>query len=546
MSSGSGSARPGPLPGDRAPAPGGRRKGEEVKPRDRATLKRESADLDKLFLRRDVVPEKVLVPAELGYMRQQLLADRRRVDVTDPVNPPYAFVHIAFDRDAGEFFYRVLEPTLKPGEREQMAQIREKMEVMMSQEELPISEGLNLELSPALREYLRNRFLTVLDLYDIDVAEKRRPAMPYYLKREFVGLGRTDAVLRDPFLEDVSCLGPRMPLYVFHRVFGSLRTNGEYDGELELNKYILRLAQISGKHISIYPPILDATLRDGSRINLTLRTEVTRKGSTFSIRKFAQDPVSPIDLLRFGSLSPHELAYFWTLVEAHRSLLISGGTTSGKTTLLNAISMFIRPADKIVSIEDTPEIHIDHQNWITSVARSDASGTTQTFESRILGATTATAFAASTAGLGFSGCGSNNLIADCGYAATWTGNGNPGVITSVGGSADAIGYASDGLARATGSGVSILSFNGAGQVACATAGQCANGAVTPTLSATGTISAGIQSSTTVANYLGWRPFEWVTTNTPTGEVQVLLTYVLDPANNIAFAAESQTISIYRV
>jgi len=143
-----------------------------------------------------------------------------------------------------------------------------------------------------------------------------------------------------------------------------------YEGELDLNKYIFRLAQIAGKHISIYQPILDATLEDGSRINLTLGTEVTRKGSTFSVRKFSHDPVSPIDLLRFGTVSAFELAYFWTLVEHHRSLLISGGTAAGKTTFLNAISMFIRPEDKIVSIEDTPEIQIDHENWIQSVARS--------------------------------------------------------------------------------------------------------------------------------------------------------------------------------
>ena len=200
--------------------------------------------------------------------------------------------------------------------------------------------------------------------------KKRRPVILYYLQRDFLGLGRTDAVLRDPFLEDISCLGPGVPLFVFHRVFGSLRTNVVYDGELDLNKYIFRLAQIAGKHISIYQPILDATLEDGSRINLTLGTEVTRKGSTFSVRKFSHDPVSPIDLLRFGSVSPFEMAYFWTLVEHHRSLLISGGTASGKTTFLNAISMFIRPEDEIVSIEDTPEIQIDHENWIQSVARS--------------------------------------------------------------------------------------------------------------------------------------------------------------------------------
>jgi archaeal flagellar protein FlaI len=340
------------------------------KPKDRATLKRQSEELNALFLKRALVPDKILVQAELGSMRRQLMADRRVVDITYPVNPPYAFVRVFFDNGIGEFQYVILEPTLKPGEKETMAKVREKMEAMMAHEELPISETLNLEQSPELREYLKSRFLAVLDLYDIEVAEKRRPVLLYYLQREFVGLGRTDAVLRDPFLEDVSCLGPGVPLYVFHRVFGSLRTNVEYEGEMELNKYILRLAQIAGKHVSIYQPILDATLRDGSRINLTLGTEVTRKGSTFSIRKFSQDPVSPIDLLRFGSVSADELAYFWTLVENHRSLLISGGTASGKTTLLNAISMFIRPEDKIVSIEDTPEIHIDHQNWIQSVARA--------------------------------------------------------------------------------------------------------------------------------------------------------------------------------
>ena len=148
-----------------------------------------------------------------------------------------------------------------------------------------------------------------------------------------------------------------------------MKTNIIYNNELELNRFILKLAQISGKHISVYQPILDAVLTDGSRINLTLGSEVTRKGSTFTIRKFSYDPISPIDLLRFSSLSPLQLAYFWLLIEHKKSILMSGGTASGKTTLLNALCMFVRPEDKIVSIEDTPEIHIDHQNWIQSVAR---------------------------------------------------------------------------------------------------------------------------------------------------------------------------------
>ena len=342
----------------------------EFKPKDRATLLRRAAELESLLVKREVTPEKMLVAAELGYMRRQLTNGRKNLSVTYPVNPPFAFVRIFFNQADEEFEYVALEPTLKPDEKEKIAQIRVRMEAMMGQEELPITAGTTLEQSPELQEYMRKRFLTAIDLYDIDVPEKRRPVILYYLQRDFLGLGRTDAVLRDPFLEDISCLGPGVPLFVFHRVFGSLRTNVVYDGELDLNKYIFRLAQIAGKHISIYQPILDATLEDGSRINLTLGTEVTRKGSTFSVRKFSHDPVSPIDLLRFGSVSPFEMAYFWTLVEHHRSLLISGGTASGKTTFLNAISMFIRPEDKIVSIEDTPEIQIDHENWIQSVARS--------------------------------------------------------------------------------------------------------------------------------------------------------------------------------
>jgi len=340
------------------------------KPKDRATLREQARALEARLRPPEFFSEKLLIQGELGYMRRQLLADRKSVDVTYPVRAPYAFVRIFFSPTDGELLYQALEPTLHPGEKEQLVQIRERMEGMMAHEELPIEEGTSLEDSPALQEFLRQKFLSAIDLYDIPVPERRQPVLLYYLRRELVGLGRTDAILRDPFLEDISCLGPRIPLYVFHRVFGSLKTNLRYESELELNRYIFRLAQISGKHISIYQPILDATLQDGSRINLTLGTEVTRKGSTFSVRKFAQDPVSPIDLLKFGSVSAFELAYFWTLIEHHRSLLISGGTAAGKTTFLNAICMFIRPEDKIVSIEDTPEIQIDHQNWIQSVART--------------------------------------------------------------------------------------------------------------------------------------------------------------------------------
>src|ERR1700691_1605754 len=98
------------------------------KPKDRAKLKRQSDELNSLFLKRALVPEKILVQAELGSMRRQLMADRRLVDITYPVTPPYAFVHVFFDNGLGEFQYVILEPTLKPGEKDTMVKVRGKME----------------------------------------------------------------------------------------------------------------------------------------------------------------------------------------------------------------------------------------------------------------------------------------------------------------------------------------------------------------------------------------------------------------------------------
>jgi archaeal flagellar protein FlaI len=183
-----------------------------------------------------------------------------------------------------------------------------------------------------------------------------------------VRYGKADALINDRFIEDISCNGPDNPVYVYHRFFESIRTNVLF-GELELNNFILRLSQLSGRHISILQPIRDAALPDGSRVNMTLGKEVTKKGSTFTIRKFRSEPISPIEIASLRTASTSMLAYLWLLVEYEQSFLISGGTASGKTTLLNAISILIRPENKIVSVEDTPEMNLAHPNWIQAVTR---------------------------------------------------------------------------------------------------------------------------------------------------------------------------------
>ncbi len=191
---------------------------------------------------------------------------------------------------------------------------------------------------------------------------------------------------------------------------------------------------------------------------------------------------------------------------------------------------------------------------IKTVARSDASGTTQTFEARVLGATSATGFATTFSGLGFSGCGSNNLLSDCGITSTLLGNGNPGVISAVAGSPDSIGYASDGLARAATSGVTC---EGIGTAACGIGleGPGQTAAQFPSLGATGTIAAGIVlggfgtpglTTTATTGYAAARPFEYVTLDPAVGLIEQYFSWVTDPANNILFAGEAGEVSIYSI
>jgi len=196
-------------------------------------------------------------------------------------------------------------------------------------------------------------------------------------------------------------------------------------------------------------------------------------------------------------------------------------------------------------------------NAIQTAGRSDASGTTQSFEARLIDAASSTAFATmsqlnSPGSAGFNGCGGTNYISDCGYVATVTGNGNPGVIASVAGNANEIGYASDGLARASGSGVGLVAFVGVGQSAnqYMSADPTWYGGILPTTGGSGTIALGIQAPTKTSDYaggyLGWRPFDIVSLTALTGVAQEFITFTMDPANNINLAAESQEVSVYSV
>lgn len=134
------------------------------------------------------------------------------------------------------------------------------------------------------------------------------------------------------------------------------------------------LGQKSGKHVSYANPLVDATLPDGSRIQITYGTEISTRGSSFTIRRFRTEPFTPIDLIHYGTFNAGLLAYYWLLIENKMNVMVIGETAAGKTTTLNALLMFLPPEAKVVSIEDTREIQLYHENWIAEVTRTGIEG----------------------------------------------------------------------------------------------------------------------------------------------------------------------------
>ncbi|MCI4368716.1 MAG: type II/IV secretion system ATPase subunit, partial [Thermoplasmata archaeon] len=189
-------------------------------------------------------------------------------------------------------------------------------------------------------------------------------------ERDFIGYGVVDVPMTDSEVEDISCDGVGIPLYIYHRKYGSIRSNLKFTSSEEVDSYVVWIAQRSGKHISVANPMLDATVPDGSRLQATLGMHVTKRGSSFTIRRFRDNPFTPVDLLKFKTMSPEMMAYLWIAIETGQSMMVCGGTASGKTTTLNAVLLFIPPQMKIVSIEDTRELNLPHENWVPSLTRA--------------------------------------------------------------------------------------------------------------------------------------------------------------------------------
>ena len=282
-----------------------------------------------------------------------------------PLKRSFIYVKIVKNEDTKEKQYRVIEPILSDNEQKISNSI---VDILKKKLSITIEEFNEEKIQSFLPRKLK-RSIKKLD-------EFSRKKIFYYVKRETLGYSIIDPLMQDPNIEDISCDGSDVPIFLSHRIYGSLKSNVQFKNEEELYCFVTKLAEKCGKPISIANPMLDAVMPDGSRIQMTLGTKVTTKGSTFSIRKFCSDPFTPIDLLDFKTISAEMLVYFWFVVENGINALYAGGTASGKTTVLNAFSFFIPRHSKVVSIEETREINLFHPNWIPGVARSGSGEST--------------------------------------------------------------------------------------------------------------------------------------------------------------------------
>jgi flagellar protein FlaI len=207
----------------------------------------------------------------------------------------------------------------------------------------------------------------------LKVTPEQLDELKYLMIRDKEGMGAIQPLVSDPYIEDVSCSGVGA-VFIEHKIFGGLTSSITFDTTEVLDQFVIKLSEKIGRPVTVRNPIVDSTLPDGSRINIVYGDDVSKRGSNFTIRKFQATPFSILDLVNSGTLSFEMASYLSLMLGAGMNTFVSGETASGKTTMLNAISTFIPPASKIVSIEDTPELQVPHPNWTREVVRNTVDG----------------------------------------------------------------------------------------------------------------------------------------------------------------------------
>ncbi|NOR85175.1 type IV secretion system protein VirB11 [archaeon] len=287
-----------------------------------------------------------------------------------PANPKeneqvFSWCNIKWNSKLNSMDYIVHEPTISKTDEINLAKIKKIIE-----------EKLNVHFESVHKRdavlYLKNLLNEIILNFGFKISKEKLIVYEYYILRDFIGMGKLQPIMNDSNIEDISCDGVGVPLFVYHRnsKFGTIKTNVVFNKKEELDDFVIKLSQRCEKSISVAEPLLDGALTDGSRVHATLGSDIARRGSNYTIRKFTDEPLTPIHMLKFGSMDEKMMAYLWFAIENSASVLVSGPTAAGKTSLLNALSIFIKEGLKIVSIEDTPELRLPHPHWVPEVSRN--------------------------------------------------------------------------------------------------------------------------------------------------------------------------------
>ncbi len=331
----------------------------------------EEKEVEQQGVKRIKLPERITVPTT---EKKDILVERRKVNEIYPLVSAklgqeivsLASANIRFSPQTHQLIYVAREPELHP-----------KLEKLLDKTIKELHERLDIDFKKVkvkkeVYEYLNKQIREIWQSFNLRISPQDALITKYYIFRNSVGFGKIDAIMKDPNIEDISCDGIGLPIYIFHRnpIYGEIPTNIIFDTKEDLDPFVMKLAQKCNRTISVAKPLMDGSLPDGSRVQITYGTDIARRGSNFTIRKFFRVPLTPIDLINYGTVDALILAYLWLAIEKERSILISGTTATGKTTLLNVLSLFIEPNLKIVSIEDTAEIQLPQTNWMPQITRA--------------------------------------------------------------------------------------------------------------------------------------------------------------------------------
>jgi len=298
----------------------------------------------------------------------QLSRDMKEIpypNIIYPVGDPI-FIHIYGDPNT-EKQYIVIEPRIETKEEEEKYKlIRDRMLELAPNKDIPEEQE---EFERFLDSLFEEAVLSLVKgRKGITITKEEMEKFRYLIKRDIIGIGPLEPIARDPYIEDIHIIGAHYVSLV-HKIFEHLPTNIKWKDNVELADYFKNLSERIGRPVSDRNPIVDGSLPDGSRINIIYSPDISLKGPSATIRKFAATPLSITQLVAWGTMSAEIAAYLWLAIEYGMSIFVCGETASGKTTTLNAIIPFIKPGSKVYTAEDTPEVQVPHPTWQRLVTR---------------------------------------------------------------------------------------------------------------------------------------------------------------------------------